>query len=81
MNRLDEDVLNAHMLLAAAIVQSAIDEYKRAVKAGNKTRMAYLEKWFKGEWCSMLTFDQGALILEQLKKELGIFKGGSDYDR
>jgi peptidyl-tRNA hydrolase len=69
MNR-QQEIDNAYTLLAAAIIQAALDDYKSAVKSGNKSSQRALEKWFNGKWCDALSMGNGKVILEMAQKEL-----------
>lgn len=61
--------------LANAIVEKAVQDYRNAIRGRGfdikpfKKTVAECEKFFKSDWCVMLTKADGNLILEQLKKE------------
>jgi hypothetical protein len=56
--------------LAIAVVGQAVEDYKEAVKNGKEKRIAEVERFFKSKWGSMLTFNNGAYVLNRVKKEM-----------
>ncbi len=61
-------------LLAIAVVKSAADDYRKAVKrarktGGNPVGGRAIERFFKSEYGDLLTFGHGEEIWRQLKKE------------
>ena len=65
--------------LAAAIVRQAVEDYNE-LKTTPRDRLYWmerikldsqisqLEKWFLSDWCDALTYGNGELLLEMLKR-------------
>lgn len=72
--------LQPYERLAAAIVRQAMEDwhttalemnsYKHGGAAWERERcnLYLLEKWFLGDWCDALTYGNGELLLEMLKR-------------
>lgn len=63
--------------LASAVVLRALKDYQDACVAGDKVIMGRLEKFFRSEWCELLTpvdmVRASKLVREKVEKE-GDFK-------
>ena len=81
MERYDADKgLTPYERLAAAIVRQAMEDwhttalemnsYRKGGAAWERERcnLYLLEKWFLGDWCDALTYGNGELLLEMLKR-------------
>jgi len=64
----DEGILN---LRDAIIIQAVKDWRQLYTKQKQKKRVNFnlLRKFFKSEWCMLLTMGKNEIILEQLEKE------------
>lgn len=62
---------NNYEYLMIAILQQAAKDYRTALKRKNKKQIAYLEKWFMGDWAQLLSNDMGEIIIEKCKAQVG----------
>lgn len=69
--------MDAYENLANAIVLSAVDDYKSALKVDNHTRVAKLEKFFLSKYGQLLSYGNGELIINHCKETE---KGGEKHD-
>lgn len=72
--------LNPYERLAAAIVRQAVDDWRDTsfkvslLRQGGiawereRCNLYLLERWFLGDWCSMLTYGNGEVLLDMLKR-------------
>jgi hypothetical protein len=61
---------NGYGNLRVAILEQAIKDYKRALRRGNNYKITALERWFLSEWGELLSGNNGAYIIEKVKKEI-----------
>lgn len=66
---LEYDCGDPYQNLASAIVAVAADEYRSALKSGNKTIQKKLEKFFSSSWCGLLTGLDCVSLCENLRRE------------
>lgn len=52
-----------------AIIQQAIEDYRRALRKNDYRDIKALERWFLSEWGEMLSGDNGAYIIEKVKNQ------------
>lgn len=55
--------------LANAIVCVAADDYRTALKEGDKTLLLSLQRFFRSAWCSVLTGINTELLMDALNRE------------
>lgn len=55
-------------MLAVAIVSSMIKKYKTALRHNRKCDIDYCERWFRGEWCYLLSNMDGDYIINSVRK-------------
>ena len=67
---IQDDADDPYLLLARAIVKQAADDYRAAVRAGNRRAARKIRAWFTSRYGSILCLDKGDLILELLDKEI-----------
>ena len=73
--KLKETVDDAYIRLAIGIVKQACVDYARAYRAsleqGKPTdALLKLERWFRSGWGLTLTFGEGELVLEYVRKNI-----------
>lgn len=67
--RLRNDDEDPYQNLANAIVCVAADDYRTALKEGNKTLLLSLQRFFRSAWCGLLTGIDTELLMDALHKE------------
>ena len=63
---------NGYENVRFAIIEQAINDYKRALKKRNGGSILYFECWFLSPWGQMLSGGQGDYIIEQCRKCVGM---------
>ena len=57
-----------YRMLAVAIVESMIKKYKTALRHNRKYDIDYCERWFKSDWCYLLSNMDGDYIIKSVRK-------------
>ena len=60
---------DGYELLAIAIIQQAVNDYRLALKGNNAANINKLERFFLSEWGQLLSHDTGAEIIRLTKKQ------------
>ena len=60
----------AYALLAAAVIKSAMRDYKAALRKEDQARIVYFERLFRSDYGQTLSFDHGDYIIEQCRKDV-----------
>lgn len=71
LERLEYSAGDPYQNLANAIVAVAADDYRSALKDGNRAIQSKLEEFFISPWCGILTKLDGSTLCEALRKECG----------
>jgi hypothetical protein len=69
---MQQQINDNYIKLAGAIIEQVCEDYAIAVKFHDERQIKVLEKWFLGDWCDALTMGNGAYILQELKRQLGV---------
>lgn len=59
---------DGYIQLGSAIVLQAVEDYERALADDDKRMIADCEKFFKGEWCKLISPVDGEYIMMKVKK-------------
>lgn len=65
--------------IRCAILRQAVKDYKKALRCGNRAEIKKLEKFFLGDWGEFLSINNGAQIIEKVRKDINK-NGGSKMD-
>lgn len=58
---------NGMHLLRTAILKKAVEDYLKALKRNDTKKIYELERFFRGEWCELLSGGNGAFIIEKCR--------------
>lgn len=67
--RLRNDEEDPYQNLANAIICVAADDYRTALKEGDKMLLLSLQQFFRSTWCGLLTGIDTELLMDALYKE------------
>ena len=67
--RLRNDDDDPYQNLANAIICVAADDYRTALKQGDKLLMSSLQRFFRSAWCGVLTSIDTEFLMDALNKE------------
>lgn len=62
------DYAENYKMLAVAIVSSMIKKYKTALRHNRTYEIEYCERWFRGDWCCLLSGMDGDYIIRSVRK-------------